>query len=112
MLKHPNAVGINLEAMLDERDRVEPVIFEQIDINLIRKIAMNISGSGGPSQVDADTWRIMICSKVYKNNAVELAASVANAAKKLATKNIEPHVTESLLACRLIPLEKKPSGDR
>ena len=111
--KHPQSRGISQEAKLPETGiKVEPIIFKKINANVIRKIAKNMSGSGGPTQVDADTWRHIICSKFYKNSSVELANSIANMAKKLATKEVKPHITDCLFAGRLIPLEKRPSGIR
>ena len=44
----------------------EPVIFENICVDSVLKVAKNISGSGGPKHIDADGWRHILCCKSYK----------------------------------------------
>ena len=77
-LKHPDAEPGNPDAMLDQaKNSVEPIIFEQIDSEMIKKAAKATNGSAGPTKVDADTWKNILCSKVFTMSAylfAELAA--------------------------------------
>ena len=107
--KHPAAGPLNKEhVVLHTSDPVEAVVFEEIDADLITRTARNISGSGGPTQVDADIWRYIICSKVYGNLSSTLAEAIADLAKILCTELIPPDLLKELLASRLIPLDKNP----
>ncbi|MCP4459569.1 MAG: hypothetical protein GY816_16330, partial [Cytophagales bacterium] len=44
---------------------VEPIIFEEIDGAAIQNAAKNTFGSGGPTLIDADGWKHILCSKSY-----------------------------------------------
>jgi len=56
----------------------------------ITSTTKNSSGSGGPTQIDMDTWGEMICSKSYGTHSKMLADEIATLAKRLATDTI-PH---------------------
>ena len=60
-----------------------PVIYEEIDASKVQTAAMHLSGSGGPTLVDADGWRRILCSKAYGNASVNLCQGIADLAKKL-----------------------------
>ena len=90
----------------------EVVIFEAIDSELIMKSARSVSGAGGPTLVDADIWKHMICSKFNKKQSEELASSIATLAKILCVESVHSSHTSELLAGRLIPLDKKGGGIR
>jgi len=77
----------------------------------------NSSGYGGPTQIDMDTWREMICSKsllpcqiIERNDCQITADKIATLAKRLATDTIPHDYISTLLACRLVPLKKKDNG--
>jgi len=64
--KHPKAAELKQSAIIDKHETItERVIFENITQDDITSTTKNSSGSGGPTQVDMDTWREMICSKSY-----------------------------------------------
>ena len=52
---------------------LEHVAFENIGGSLVQKSAMTTAGSGGPSKVDAETWKNMLCSKAYGEFSWNLA---------------------------------------
>ena len=81
-------------------------MFEGIDAESVYKAAMNLHGSGGPTLVDADGWRRLLCTKSYGNASVNLCQSVANLAKKLCREAVDPESLKEFVACRLIPLNK------
>ena len=82
-----------------------------IDKTTIMKAALRTKGAAGPSGINADGWRRILVSKNYDKTDTELRSSLAQFAKKLCTKEIDHMNDESLeayVACRLIPLDKKP----
>ena len=92
--------------------KTERVIFENITQDDITSTTKNSLGSGGPTQMDMDTWREMICSKSYGTHSQMLADEIATLAKCLATDTIPHDYISTLLACRLVPLTKKDNGIR
>ena len=89
----------------------QPVLFEGIDGESVYKAAKKLQGSGGPTQMDADGWRHILCSKSYGKASVDLCESIANLAKKLCREEIHPDSLNELVACRLIPLDKGTDKD-
>jgi len=62
--KHPKVAELKQSAIIDRpKTKTERVIFENITHDEIASNAKNSLGSGGPTQIDMDTWREMICSK-------------------------------------------------
>lgn len=75
------------------------------------RIAKNMKGSGGPTQVDSEIWRHLLCSKAYGNAPTDLCQSIADLTKRLCTENIDPSCLTEFLANRLIPLDKGDTKD-
>ena len=115
---HPEAETASTEVLLDgEVPYFDPVVFSNIDESSIAKAAIRTHGAAGPSGMDADMWRRILISKNYGMTGKDLRTSIAKMAQVLCTKEIEVKETnktslEAYIACRLIPLEKKPSGVR
>ena len=56
--KHPKAAELKQSAIIDKHEtKTERVISENITQDEIASDTKNSSGSGGPTQVDMDTWR-------------------------------------------------------
>ena len=91
--------------------KVDPAQYCDIDEQSILKAANVTKGSGGPSQMDANQWRRMLCSNNFKNEAKDLRESLANFAKKIASETVDPKTLEAYVACRLIPLQKNPGEE-
>jgi len=109
--KHPKAAELKQSAIIDKPEtKTERVICENITQDDITSI--NSSGSGGPTQIDMDTWSGMICSKSYGTQPKMLADEITALAKRLATDTIPHDYISTLLACRLVPLKKKDNGIR
>lgn len=111
--KHPAAEEAQ-ENVLDDSviPRVEHVVFENIGGSLVQKSAMTTAGSGGPSKVDAETWKNMLCSKAYGEFSWNLAEEVAVFARRLCTESIPSDSMDAFWACRLVPLMKEDDGVR
>ena len=84
----------------------QPVIFEEIDGVAVYNAAKRMQGSGGPTLVDADGWKHILCSKSYGSASTELCNAIAELAKKLCRDDIHPDTLHELVANRLIPLDK------
>ena len=85
---------------------VHPVVYDQITANRIRSVALSVKGAAGPSGLDAHCWRRLCTS--FKAASNDICHSLALLAKRLCTTLINPKGISSLLACRLIELDKCP----
>ena len=107
--KHPNPIDPNIRNT-PPTPSVQSVIFEEIDGEMICNAAKKTFGAAGPSQVDADSWRHMLCCKAYGKTAEALATAISEMAKILCTEQVNSSCLTELLSCRLIPLKKDVDG--
>ena len=88
---------------------MHPIVYDDIDEELTKKAAIRKRGSG-PSGVDADGWRRIIVSSCYGAATSDLRKAIAELLKNLCITNISNNndyvSLKSLVACRLIPLNK------
>ena len=111
--KHPKGESADPDVLIEGiPPHVEEVIFEGINGGLIQEAAKNTSGSGGPTKVDSDVWKHILCSKAFSKEGKGLADEIACLARKMCTKDIPNKYLSSLEACRLIPLIKEITGVR
>jgi len=105
--KHPKAQPAEPDVLL-EGDFIppDPILYERITAALIRRISHRMSGSAGPSGLDAAAWVRMLTS--YKASSDALCSALAAAARCLCTESVEGDHLKAFLAARLIPLDKKP----
>ena len=76
--KHPKSRDAIDEALLQVTSTPpQPIIYEAMTSEIVMRIAKNMKGTGGPTQVDADLWRHFLCSKAYGNAPSELCQAVA-----------------------------------
>ena len=115
--KHPEPADLNADAIFDQQaPEVHPIVFDSINADSVRSAALNTHGGAGPSGVDADGWRHILVSRNFGLASEELREAFAAMIKILCTEKVElvtsnDHVTSSIeafLACRLIPLDKRP----
>ena len=107
--KHPTGQAVVPSEVFSSSifsDLPHPVIFDSLTGALVKSIAMSSSGAAGPSGADAADWR-RFCS-CFKRASEDLCTSLAAVAKKLCTQLIDPKGTSSLVASRLIALDKNP----
>ena len=110
--KHPKAEGCSPDALLAiTKPLPNPVIFEQITPELIQRCSKFLTGSGGPTLIDADSWKHFLCSRAYGKHTYHLAEAVSGLAKRLCSEKIHADSLQELSACRLIPLDKGPDKD-
>ena len=58
--------------------------------------------------MDAAGWRRLFTSNCFKQSSTDLCTAFAAVIRKLCTISDQTHTLEAFLACRLIPLDKKP----
>ena len=73
---------------------------------IIRLKKRHTGGAAGPSGMDADGWRRMCTA--FGDASEDLCNALACSARRIATSYINPAALEAFVACRLIPLDKKP----
>ena len=78
--------------------------FETIYGTLIHSIALGVSGTAGPSGLDARDWR-QICPS-FGHSSNDLCESIAAVSRRLCKEYMDPDPMKSLMACRLIALNK------
>ena len=107
--KHPKAAPPATDKLIvGDIPVVEPVIFDNIDADLIYKAAKLTKGSSGPSGLDADIWRRILCSKSFGHVSSDACDAVARTCRRLCTEYVDPNTIAPLMNCRLIPLAKNP----
>ena len=104
--KHPPKHDVNPDIVLSERERdFHTVIFDCLDAEVIRKVALKTQGEAGPSGADASFWK-RICTS-FQTVSDELCASMALVAKKISTSYVDPEGLSAFTACRLMALDKQ-----
>ena len=107
--KHPQNAPVSVNHLLvGPVPHVEPVIFDNIDGELIYKMSKTVKGSHGPSGASSDMWKRALCSKSLGNASKDLCDSLALFTHRLCTEFVDPSSTQSLLNCCLVPLDKNP----
>ena len=105
--KHPEAEPAQQIALsLSEVPAVENVIFEEINAAMVIKSAADTSGAGGPTRLDAESWKHILCSKVFGKVSEELAEAVAITARRLCSEDIPHEYLRLLWDYRFSPTSK------
>ena len=105
--KHPTGREVDQDVVLEcTVESPQPVLYEGITSEAVYKIGRNMSGSGGPTLVDTDTWKDLLCSKAFGNASTELCQSIADLAKLMCTEEVHPDSLIEFNSCRLVPLDK------
>ena len=83
--------------------------FEELVLN----VASLTKGGSGPSGMDAEGWRRIICSSVFGTTNLDLRKALAEMIKKLCIDDLSRDTEnatsiEEFTACRMIPLDKNP----
>ena len=76
------------------------------------KVIKQINGSGGPTKIDADIMKSIICSKVFGKEACNFAEHIALLMRRICIEDIPYDHLQLLWACRLVPLIKGIDGIR
>ena len=107
--KHPEEADIADESLLyGPIDYIPPGVFDLIDEILIFDAATTTKGSAGPSGMDAELYRRILCSKNVKAEGKVLREETAVFTRNLLKIAYHPSLLEGYTSCRLIPLDKNP----
>ena len=107
--KHPSPAGVADNSLLfGPIDDIPKCFFDEIDEQSILKATLNTKGSAGPSGMDSDLYRRILCSKHFSAVGKTLREQIALLTRNLATNHYHPSLIESYVAARLIPLDKNP----
>ena len=72
-------------------------------------MAIKTNGAAGPSNLDADSWKRILASKLFGIEGNDLCKSIATMTRILCTTFVKDiNSISSLMACSLIPLDKSP----
>ena len=71
--KYLDSKNVNTDVLLTRiRKTVHPIMLAGIDQEMIRKAAIKTDGRFGPSAMDADGWRRILCSNNFNDTNVDL----------------------------------------
>ena len=106
--KHPQTAPLDCDNIIQGEVQYVPysALFASITRNTIKAAALNTQGAAGPSGMAADEWRRMCTS--FKATSDTLCDALASCARRIASKYIDPASLQAYVACRLIPLDKRP----
>ena len=109
---HPTANDIQPNTLINGPiEETSGATFYSIDEQQIFKAANRTKGSGGPSLLDAQQWKRLLCSNKFNAESKDLRVELAKFARRIATEPIDPHALEAYTAVRLIPLNKSPGEE-
>ena len=107
--KHPPASEVKDESLLNGPvDRVPPSIYDLINEQMIYDAAMRTKGSAGPSGMDAELYRRILCSKNFSSEGKILREEISMMTRNLMKTCYHPSLLEGYTSYRLIPLDKRP----
>ena len=89
-------------------DYIPPNVYDLIDEEMIYNSASKTKGSAGPSGMDSELYRRILCSKNCKTEGKILREEIAVFTRNLLKKSYHPFFLEAFTSCRLIPLDKNP----
>ena len=105
--KHPPGKPASANSLLPGSPMpANPILFENLNAEAIRKASLKTKGAAGLSDLDAQAWRRR-CSS-FKSSSNALCSALASVGKRLCTTHINPDHLSAFVACRLIPLDKCP----
>ena len=98
---HPFPAGPRAQAMFDGAHTVlQPVIIGGINGGLVQKFARTMHGSGGPTKVDTEIWKHILCSRIHGDEGAQLTDEISNLAKRMCREDIPfDHISIGLAIC-------------
>ena len=107
--KHPQGKPASFGAVLfGPVNLVTGLSFTSIDAEKVSAAALHTQGGAGPSGLDADGFKRMLCSRQFKSQGTDLCKAIANLTQRLCAEHVDPSHLSSFTACRLIALDKNP----
>ena len=89
-------------------DYTQSNVYDLIDKESIYNSASKTKGSVGPSEMDAELYKRILCSKNFKTEGKILREELAVSTRNLLRESYHPSFLEAFTSGRLIPLDKNP----
>ena len=107
--KHPETADIADKSLLSGPIYyIPPDVFDLINEKMIFDAATKTKGSAGPSGMDAELYRRILCSKNFIAEDKVLREEIAVFTRNLLKIAYHPFLLEGYTSCRLIPPGQKP----
>ena len=107
--KYPEAADIADKSLsYGPIDCISAGVFDLIDEKMTFDAATKTKGSAGPSGMDAELYRRILCSKNFKAEGKVLREEIAVFTRNVLKIAYHPSLLEGYTSCRLIPLHKNP----
>ena len=104
--KHPDAQRAKLGSLLfGPVEYIPDSVYQEINRELVREVALRTKGSGGPSGVDANGFKRILACKSFQRSSTNLCEPIATLTRRLCTEFVDPLTIEPIVASRLIPLD-------
>jgi hypothetical protein len=98
--KHPPASEKKDECLRNGSvDQIPPNNFDHINEQLIYVAAMKTRGSPGPSGMDADVYRRILCPKNFSSEGKTLREEISTMTRNLMKSCYHPSLLESYASC-------------
>ena len=99
--KHPSAAEIREECLLNGPiDQIPPNIFDLINEQMIYDAALKTKGFAGPSGMDAELYRRILCSKNFASEGKLMREELAVMTRNLLKSCCHPSLLEAYTSCR------------
>ena len=111
--KHPQSQPAYEETLINgERPVIHPITFDDVNEELVRKVAIRTKGGSSPSGLDAYELRKMLTLTVFGSCTSDLCKAIADFIKHICINEIEfqnnTTSLETFIASRPVPLDKNP----
>ena len=109
--KHPEAADITFESLLHGPiEYIPPSVFDMINEEIIYNATTTTKGSAGPSGMNSELYRRILCSKNFKlkTEGKILREEFAVLTRNLLKTSYHPSLLEAFTSCRLLKLNKNP----
>ena len=105
--EHPNAQPAKLGSLLfGPVVDVQESAYNEVTGEMIREATVRTKDAGGPSNVGANGFQMILFSKSFKKSGSNLCDTLATLTRRLRTEYIVPRTIEPIPASRLILLTR------
>ena len=106
---HPTmAVPDRTALLFGPKETIPEVAYKSITEDVVAKTAGRLNGSAGPSGLDAEVFKRMLCSKSYSQDGKMLREEIFLMGFRLCSMHHCPGLLAPLTSCRLLALDKNP----
>ena len=105
--KHPDAQRAKLGSLLfGPVEDIPHSLYQEINGELVREVALRTKGSGSPSGVDAKGFKRILACMSFKRSSTNLCEAIATLTRRLCTEFVNLLTIEPIVVSCLIPLDK------